>query len=89
MICIWRIAERYTLIVVWEMLAAARWVTNSIKVDSDDGIGEILVVVQKSMYFLFPAEYVATVDGASPWARKRSALLWRSAKFGVFGEGTG
>jgi len=70
MTCIWWIVERYTLIVMWEMLAAARWVANSIKVDSDDGIGEILVVVQKCTYFFFPAEYVAIVDGASPWARK-------------------
>ena len=55
---------------VWEMLAAARWVTNCIKVNSNDGIGKILVEVQKSMYFFFPEDYVAIVDGASPWERK-------------------
>ena len=61
---------RYTLRVVREMLAAARWVTISIRIDFDDGIGEILGVVQKCTHFFFPMEYGTIVDGTSPWVRK-------------------
>ena len=43
-------------------MTAARCVTNRISVDSDDGIGEILEVVQKWMYFFFPVEYIVKVD---------------------------
>jgi len=89
MTCIWWTAERCTLIVVWEILATARWVTYSIRLDSNDGNEKILDAVQKCMYFFFPVEYFAIVDGASPWARKSSAFLWRSAKCGVSREGTG
>ena len=52
----WRselLTERYTLIVVQEMLTSARIVTNRFTVDSDDGIQEVLDVYRNGCTFSF------------------------------------
>ena len=67
---IWRIADKYTLIVPWDMLFIAMDVAKRSSVCSLAGTGNRCASEQKLANLRHPAEYVALVEGAMPRLRK-------------------
>jgi len=62
-------ANKYTLIVLCKIFLVAICKANSSSVSSLVGMEGMFIVVQKSVNFCHPVEYVALVVGASPSVR--------------------
>ena len=69
----WRMADRYTLMLPCDMLLAAIDVANSRRVSSVAGIGDSCVFSRKVVNLLHPAEYIFLVVGERPRVIKCSA----------------
>ena len=81
---IWRIADKYTLIVPWEMLFIAMDVAKRSSVCSLAGTGNRCTSEQKLANLRHPAEYVALAEGAMPKLRKSWA--WFSSFCRILAE---
>jgi len=67
---IWRMADRYTVVLLCNILLDAIDMANSNGACSVAGIGNSCVDVQKLLNLLYPAEYVVYVEGERPRVMK-------------------